>query len=89
MCRSGMQAQHIRGYLTQKAAGLDYSRLMVVSCDSPGQCDIRAMTYVVNTHLRRQDTYRSWFAHTGDGQTVRRALEDPATSSSRRSGTAR
>lgn len=73
-----MQAQHIRGYLTQKAAGLDYSRLMVVSCDSPGQCDIRAMTYVVNTHLRRQDTYRSWFQHTGDGQIVRRALENPA-----------
>lgn len=72
-----MQAQHIRGYLNQKAQGLDYSRLMVVSCDAPGQCDIRAMTYVVNSHLRRQDTYRSWFQHLGDGEIVRRAITNP------------
>ncbi len=73
-----MQGQHIRGYLQQKEQGLDYSRLMVVSCDAPGQCDIRAMTYVVNNHLRRQDTYRSSFTLDGDGQIVRRAVENPA-----------
>ncbi|MCW2685760.1 MAG: acyltransferase, partial [Mycobacterium sp.] len=56
-----MQAQHIRGYYDQKAKGLDYSRLMIVSCDAPGRCDIRAMSYVINAHLRRHDTYRSWF----------------------------
>ena len=83
-----MQAQHIRGYRQQLAKGLDYSRLMVVSCDSPGQCDIRAMTYVVNAHLRRQDTYRSWFecpdkadssgdGGGDDGGIVRHQIADP------------
>lgn len=75
---SYMQAQHIRGYVEQKAKGLDYSRLMIVSSDQPGRCDIRAANYVVNTHLRRHDTYRSWFEYTRDGQIIRRTLEDPA-----------
>lgn len=72
-----MQAQHIRGHRNQQARGLDYSRLMVVSCDAPGQCDIRAMTYVVNAHLRRQDTYRSWFEHRDGGEVIRHAIADP------------
>ncbi len=75
---SYMQAQHIRGYRDQKAKGLDYSRLMVVSCDSAGQCDIRAMSYVINTHLRRHDTYRSWFEYSDGGEIIRRTIEDPA-----------
>lgn len=72
-----MQAQHIRGYCSQREQGLEYSRLMVVSCDSPGQCDIRAMTYVVNAHLRRQDTYRSWFEFADNGTLVRHEIENP------------
>ena len=76
-----MQAQHIRGYCSQRDKGLDYSRLMVVSCDAPGVCDIRAMTYVVNAHLRRHDTYRSWFEYhptvDGYGDIVRHAIDDP------------
>lgn len=75
---SYMQAQHIGGYCDQKARGLDYSRLMIVSCDAPGRCDIRAMSYVVNAHLRRHDTYRSWFEYSGDGPIVRHTLENPA-----------
>jgi mycolipenoyl-CoA---2-(long-chain-fatty acyl)-trehalose mycolipenoyltransferase / long-chain-acyl-CoA---trehalose acyltransferase len=75
---SYMQAQHIRGYVEQKARGLDYSRLMIISSDQPGQCDIRAVTYVVNAHLRRHDTYRSWFEYTDNGQIIRRTLDDPA-----------
>ena len=75
---SYMQAQHIRGYVEQKAKGLDYSRLMIVSSDQPGQCDIRAANYVVNAHLRRHDTYRSWFQHAEDGQIIRRTISDPA-----------
>jgi mycolipenoyl-CoA---2-(long-chain-fatty acyl)-trehalose mycolipenoyltransferase / long-chain-acyl-CoA---trehalose acyltransferase len=75
---SYMQAQHIRGYYNQKAKGLDYSRLMIVSCDIPGRCDIRAATYVINAHLRRHDTYRSWFEYCGDGQIVRRTMQNPA-----------
>jgi len=75
---SYMQAQHIRGYVAQKAKGLDYSRLMIVSSDQPGQCDIRAANYVVNAHLRRHDTYRSWFEYADDGQIIRRTISDPA-----------
>jgi hypothetical protein len=75
---SYMQGQHIRGYYEQTAAGLDYSRLMIVSCDAPGRCDVRAMTYVINAHLRRHDTYRSAFSYDGEGPIVRRTIEDPA-----------
>ena len=74
---SYMQAQHIRGYHAQKSRGLDYSRLMIVSCDAPGRCDIRAMSYVINAHLRRHDTYRSWFGLSEDGAIVRRTIENP------------
>ena len=73
---SYMQGQHIRGYYDQKASGLDYSRLMIVSCDAPGRCDIRAMSYVINAHLRRHDTYRSRFSYSGDGPIVRRTMVD-------------
>ncbi len=73
---SYMQAQHIRGYYDQKALGLDYSRLMVVSCDAPGRCDIRAMTYVINAHLRRHDTFRSRFEYSGDGPIIRRTMQN-------------
>jgi mycolipenoyl-CoA---2-(long-chain-fatty acyl)-trehalose mycolipenoyltransferase / long-chain-acyl-CoA---trehalose acyltransferase len=75
---SYMQAQHIRGYRDQKAKELDYSRLMIVSCDARGRCDIRAMSYVINTHLRRHDTYRSWFEYTDDERLIRHTIEDPA-----------
>ena len=73
---SYMQAQHIRGYYHQKELGLDYSRLMIVSCDAPGRCDIRAMSYVINAHLRRHDTFRSRFEYSGDGPIVRRTMEN-------------
>lgn len=73
---SYMQAQHIRGYVEQKAKGLDYSRLMIISSDQPGQCDIRAVNYIVNAHLRRHDTYRSWFEYTDDDRIVRRTMQD-------------
>lgn len=72
-----MQAQHIRGYCEQKAKGLDYSRLMIVSCDAPGHCDIRAMSYVINAHLRRHDTYRSRFEY-ADGTITRRTMPEGA-----------
>ena len=75
---SYMQAQHIRGYVDQKAKGLDYSRLMIISCDQPGRCDLRAVNYVVNAHVRRHDTYRSRFEYTEDDRIVRRTLPDPA-----------
>jgi mycolipenoyl-CoA---2-(long-chain-fatty acyl)-trehalose mycolipenoyltransferase / long-chain-acyl-CoA---trehalose acyltransferase len=75
---SYMQAQHLRGYAEQTAKGLDYSRLLVVTCDLPGRCDIRAMSYVINAHLRRHDTYRSWFTYHDGGEIARHTIDDPA-----------
>ena len=74
---SYMQAQHIRGFHEFAERGLDYSRLVTVSWDEPGQCDLRAMSYVINAHLRRHDTYRSWFEYKDDGRIVRRTMQNP------------
>ena len=75
---SYMQAQHLRGFVDQRAKGLDYSRLVIVTCDVPGQCDIRAMTYVVNAHVRRHDTFRSWFEYRDECDIVRHTMTNPA-----------
>ncbi|HUO39275.1 MAG TPA: acyltransferase, partial [Mycobacterium sp.] len=75
---SYIQARHLRGFADQAAKGLDYSRLLVAALDIPGRCDLRAATYVVNAHLRRHDTYRSWFEHTDTGEFVRHTIADAA-----------
>lgn len=73
-----MQAQHLRGFRNLAAEGLDYSRLLMGSWDIPGRCDIRAMTYIINAHLRRHETYRSWFEFTDSNDIVRHTIADPA-----------
>jgi mycolipenoyl-CoA---2-(long-chain-fatty acyl)-trehalose mycolipenoyltransferase / long-chain-acyl-CoA---trehalose acyltransferase len=75
---SYIQARHLRGFREQTARGLDMSRLLVAALDFPGQCDIRAMTYIINSHLRRHDTYRSWFEFTDNQHIVRHTIGDPA-----------
>jgi mycolipenoyl-CoA---2-(long-chain-fatty acyl)-trehalose mycolipenoyltransferase / long-chain-acyl-CoA---trehalose acyltransferase len=73
-----MQRQHLRNYSQRTAAGLNFSRQIIASCEVTGQCDISAMDHAVNTYLRRHDTFRSWFERTGDGDFIRHALDDPA-----------
>ncbi len=75
---SYIQARHLRSFREQTARGMDMSRLLVTALDIPGQCDIRAMTYVINSHLRRHDTYRSWFEFTESRRLVRHTIADPA-----------
>jgi len=75
---SYMQAQHIRGVYQQDAAGLDYSRQIIATCEVPGQCDLGAMNVAINAYLRRHDTYRSWFEYAGTGDIVRRSITDSA-----------
>ncbi len=75
---SYIQARHLRSYRDQAAQGRDLSRLVVAALDIRGQCDIRAMTYVINSHLRRHDTYRSWFEFTDAGHIVRHTISDAA-----------
>ena len=74
---SYMQSQHLRNYSRRKAAGLNFSRQIIASCEVAGQCDISAMDHAVNTYLRRHDTFRSWFKEGDDGQFVRHAIENP------------
>ena len=74
---SYMQAQHIRGFCEFAARGLDYSRLIIGSWDEPGHCDVRAMSYVINSHLRRHDTYRSWFQYEDADRIIRRTISEP------------
>jgi hypothetical protein len=74
---SYMQAQHLRGYVKHADHGLRMSRLCIAAWDIQGQCDIRAMTYIVNAHLRRHDTYRSWFDCTDTENIVRHTVQRP------------
>lgn len=74
---SYQQAQHIRGYRHHLAEGTDMARLNIPSWDMPGQCDVRAMTHVINAYLRRHDTYHSWFEMTDDDEIVRRTVTNP------------
>lgn len=71
------QTEHIRNFLSLEASGLAYSRLRVFRVDFPGQCDIRALNHCINAHLRRHDTYHSWFDRSDDGRIHRRTLQDP------------
>ncbi len=81
---SYIQERHLRSFSQQAARGLDHSRLLVASCEVFGRCDIRAMTYVINAHLRRHDTYRSWFEYQDADHIVRHTIADlPITNLSR------
>ena len=74
---SYQQAQHIRGYLDHISKGSDMARLNIPAWDMQGQCDVRAMSHVINAYLRRHDTYHSWFEMTDDDQIVRHTVANP------------
>lgn len=73
---SSMQAGHIRGFVEFGRKGLDYSRTVMGSWDVPGRCDVRAMTYLINAHLRRQATYHSWFEYIDEKNIVRHTMKN-------------
>ena len=75
---SYMQTQHLRNYSERTAAGLNFSRQIIASCEVAGRCDISAMDRAVNAYLRRHDTFRSWFEQADDGRFIRHTIEDPA-----------
>ena len=74
---SSMQAGHLRGFVEFGDRGLDYSRTVMGSWDVPGRCDIRAMTFVINSHLRRHATYHSWFEYKDEKNIVRHSIQNP------------
>jgi hypothetical protein len=73
---SYQQAQHLRVFIEHAAAGLDMARLCFGTWDIPGICDVTAMTQAINAHIRRHDTYHSWFEF-DDGEIVRRTIDEP------------
>lgn len=75
---SYVQARHLRSFCEQAARGFDHSRLLIASGEVSGRCNLRAMTYVINKHLRRHDTYRSWFEYHDADHIVRHTVADPA-----------
>lgn len=75
---SYMQTDQLHSFRGSAAQGRDMPRILTFSWDIAGQCDIDAMTYVLNAHLRRQDTYHSWFEFTDDDHIVRHTISDPA-----------
>jgi 2'-acyl-2-O-sulfo-trehalose (hydroxy)phthioceranyltransferase len=75
---SYIQTRHLNGFVEQAAKGVDHSRLFIATVTQPGRCDIRAMTYVINAHLRRHSTYRSWFEYHDADRIVRHTMADPA-----------
>lgn len=75
---SYQQAQHLRSFSDLSGQGLDFARLVIAAFDITGRCDIRTMTYVINAHLRRHDTYRNWFEFGDADHIVRHTIEDSA-----------
>ncbi|MGY4708719.1 condensation domain-containing protein [Mycolicibacterium sp. CBM1] len=75
---SYQQAQHIRSYRNHSANGLEMARLLIPAWNMPGRCDVRAMTYVINSYLRRHDTYHSWFEFDDNDDLVRHTLSNPS-----------
>ncbi|MDT5079896.1 MAG: mycolipenoyl-CoA---2-(long-chain-fatty acyl)-trehalose mycolipenoyltransferase [Mycobacterium sp.] len=75
---SYQQAQHLRAFTEHAAAGAEMARLNIPSWNIAGRCDRRAMTYVINSYLRRHDTFHSWFEKDDEGHLVRRTINNPA-----------
>jgi mycolipenoyl-CoA---2-(long-chain-fatty acyl)-trehalose mycolipenoyltransferase / long-chain-acyl-CoA---trehalose acyltransferase len=74
---SHQQARHLRNFRDHASRGADMSRLCIGSWDMPGQCDLRVMTYVINAHLRRHDTYHSWFEFTDANHILKHTICEP------------
>ncbi|OBB66533.1 condensation domain-containing protein [Mycobacterium sp. 852014-50255_SCH5639931] len=73
---SYQQAQHLWAAHHGRTLSRELPRLMIVAWDIPGACDIPAMTAAINTHVRRHDTYHSWFEFE-NGVIVRRVIDNP------------
>lgn len=71
---SYQQDQHLRAFRDDDGM----SRLCIGTWRVPGQCHVPTMTEAINRHVRRHDTYRSWFGFTDDDEIVHWAIEDPA-----------
>ncbi len=76
---SFQQAQHLRTAHFARTLKREVPRLIMVSWDVDGWCDVASMTEAINTHIRRHDTYHSRFEVEGaEAETmIRRTVADP------------
>lgn len=75
---SYQQEQHLRAYRACERDREELARLVIVTWQVPGTCNLGILDEVINAHVRRHDTYRSWFQYGDDGSIVRRVVEDAA-----------
>lgn len=59
------QAQHLRSYRACQNQHEEMARLLSFVWEEPGQCDLEVMADLVVAHVRRHDTYHSWFEERG------------------------
>ncbi len=71
------QEQHLRAFEACQMRQEEMARLLIVVWEEAGKCDQRAMGHVIAAHLRRHDTYHSWFKKRG-ADIVRHVLCDPS-----------
>ena len=71
------QEQHLRSALSAQKRGRRSPRLILTSWSVAGWCDVAAMNYAINAHLRRHDTYHSAFDITDAGEITRRTIRTP------------
>lgn len=70
------QEQHLLAFRACSERGEAMARLLIVVWEEVGRCDLRAMSHVMSAHLRRHDTYHSWFEER-DGKILRHVLANP------------
>ena len=70
------QEQHLRAYRACERQQSEMARLLIVTWQEPGLCDVRTMTEVLNAYLQHHDTYQSWFQEQ-DGVIQRRLVHEP------------
>jgi hypothetical protein len=55
------QAQHLNAFFASHQRQEEMSRLLIVVWEEAGLCEHSVMSEVITNHLRRHDTYHSWF----------------------------
>lgn len=71
------QEQHLRAFGQCAQQQEEMARLLIVAWEEEGQCCVDIMGDVITAHIRRHDTYHSWFEER-DGGLVRYVLSDPS-----------
>jgi hypothetical protein len=72
------QAQHLNAFFASHQRQEEMSRLLIVVWEEAGLCEHSVMSEVITNHLRRHDTYHSWFEKK-ENTLFRHVLAEPET----------